>query len=438
MFIGAINSQVRAFLAQMSPALAGRACVVGCSGNFTSEAILTKYAKPSAIFSNDVSLYSSLAGAFLTGKPFRLALRPEFESETWLGKYLTDSKSALAALMVLMDMLPFERQDTIFKRRMWAGYKLSFDQLHSATLTRLDKVSIQVADYFAGDVFEHFKANDQPGAVFMCYAPTYKGGYERIYKRLAQLFDWDEPSYPMLDEAARDNLVDWVSKRDYVWYDDRIIPQLTLKMVQQSGRQKTVYIYSNLAARPIYVTDHTAAGLPKMPLANQDTIFEPGASIKLLPMKTSDLARFKNAYLGKGILFGAGTWAFSVWINGQVVGFLEFSKGKYQVDELYLQADFPVSGTRYPRLSKLLPMLAMCGDTRRVMERINMLRLGSIFTTAFTDKPVSMKYRGVFELVKRGQDKTGKAFLNYRADFNALTWTEVYSEWLQRHGSTKS
>lgn len=438
MFIGAINSQVRAFLAQMAPSLSGMACVVGCSGNFTSEAILTKYSKASDIYSNDVSLYSSLAAAFLTGKPFRLALKPDSESVAWLGDYLTSNQSALAALMVLMDMLPFERQDSPFKRRMWSAHRDAFGKLHEATMTRLSKVDIRVTDYFAGDVFEHFKAHDAPESVYMCYAPTYKGGYERIYKRLKQLFDWDEPSYPMLDEAARDNLINWVSQRNYVWYDDRIIPQLKLKMVQQSGRQKTVYIYSNLNAKAVYVTDHTAAGLPRLPLAGQDTVFESGARVHLLPMKTSDLARFKNAYLGKNILFGAGTWAFSVWINGQVVGFLEFSKGKYQVNELYLQADFPVDGTRYPRLSKLLPMLAMSGSTRQVMERINMLRLSHIFTTAFTNKPVSMKYRGVFELVKRGQDKSGKAFLNYRAQFNSLTWTEVYEEWLVRHGSTRS
>ena len=51
-----------------------------------------------------------------------------------------------------------------------------------------------------------------------------------------------------------------------------------------------------------------------------------------------------------------------------------------------------------------------------------------IITTAFTKSPVSMKYRGVYELHKRGKD-----FLNYRTDFKDVTLKEVISKWMKKY-----
>jgi hypothetical protein len=314
----------------------------------------------------------------------------------------------------------------------------TFPQLYEKTLARIAQTNVHLDGYYAGDVAEHFRQHDEPGAVFMCYAPTYSGGYERMYKRLDEIMAWDEPTYAMLDEAARDQLLGWMQARRYVWYDDRLIPGLRPVMIQKAGRQRTVYIYSNLATRPVYVADKIPAGLPKLPLATGRSVIQPDARITLQPLKTSDLARYKNAFLGKNILFGAGNWAYAVTIDGTVYGFLEFSKGKFQADEIYINSDFAIPGTRYERISKLMPMLAVSGETRRMLERINVLRLRSVMTTAFTARPVSMKYRGVLELVKRGQDKDGKKFLNYQQTFNALSWQETLQVWLTKHGSLNS
>jgi hypothetical protein len=70
-----------------------------------------------------------------------------------------------------------------------------------------------------------------------------------------------------------------------------------------------------------------------------------------------------------------------------------------------------------------------------MLEKLNVLRVHTIVTTAFTEKPVSMKYRGVMELIKRGKSEDGKQFLNYQAHFNDLTWKEVLQEWLTKHAS---
>jgi len=437
MFVGAINSTVREFLGNVASVFDGQQVVVGCSGNFTSEAVISQRAKPAAVHSNDISFYSCMAGRWLTGQPLEFKIAdPDFD---WLVPYLGSDVCKLASIMVLLDMLEHAKQNNPHRVRMWRLYRDQFPTLLAKTVDRLTQVDIRVTTYFAGDVWEHFKRfGDRDDAVFCCYAPTYAGGYERMYKELDKIIDWDAPHYEMLDDKRRDGLLSWMAERRFLWYDDRIIPNLRPVMQQQSGRNKTVYLYSNAVNRTAVFMDMASKPLPKLPLADGHFTVNPDSRITLFPIKTSDLARFKDAYLGKNIAFGSGMWAFAVMIDGKTVGFLEFTRGKYTIDEVYMQADFAIPTTRYARMSKLMVMLAVSGETRRALERLSEARKRTVCTTAFTDRPVSMKYRGVLDLVKRGETKEGQKFLNYCGVFNTKSWQETLQEWLTKHGSQKS
>lgn len=54
-------------------------------------------------------------------------------------------------------------------------------------------------------------------------------------------------------------------------------------------------------------------------------------------------------------------------------------------------------------------MLALTREMRRRLERTNLIRTAGVLTTARTEKPVSMKYRGPMKLLKRGE-RTAKSF----------------------------
>ena len=439
MFIGAINSQVRNYLAAIAPALDGRNIVVGCSGNFTSEAVLTQTAPTARLHSNDVSLYSSLLGAWATGQEFPLTIADD--DYAFLTPLLAEMPGRLAAVMVLLDMLEFHKRHNPHAVRMWHNFATNFAALHSQTLDRLAKVTLRVSSYFAGDVFDHYQRfADDPDAVFCCYAPTYAGGYERLYKALDSVLTWTPPDYPPLTDDRRTELLTWVSARKYLWYDDRIIEGFTPVMVQQRGRMRSVYLYSNIVPRTAVLLPPQRADLPPWKLHTADTCITAHSTIALHRIKTSELEAFKHAYLGKAVNFCACTWAYAVVIDDLVAGFLEFDRDKWPGTgprSAYLPADFAVPHTRYPRLSKLMVMLATSADTQRVLERVMLERVGGVFTTAFTDKPVSMKYRGILTLVKRGHAADGQKFLNYQGDFTPLTWKETLAQWLTKHASTK-
>jgi hypothetical protein len=434
MFIGTIPQETCRFIGSLAPQFAGKEIVVGCSGNFTSETVIAATAAPAAVHSNDVSLYSCMLGRWLTGQPVEYRIADA--AFDWLEPFLDDDRSRLASLMVLVDMLPFEKRDNPHKVRMWERYRDAFPDLVGATEDRLMRATARTTTFFAGDVREHFERHDRPGSVFLVFAPTYAGGYERLYKRLDRIVAWDEPTYPTLDDARRDALIDWLRDRRHLWFDDRVREGESAVMELRSGRKKTVYLYANLDAAPAFFGGFVPAALPALPLATPQTAIGADSAIWLHPMKTSDLARFKDAFLAKGIKFAAGTWAFAVMVDGVAVGFCEFARSPYKEGEIYAMSDFVVPHTRYPRLSKLIVMLLRSTDVRKALERRNEARLHTVTTTAFTDKPVSMKYRGALDLLKRGTTKEGTAFLQYGGPFTDRSAKEVLAAWVKTHGST--
>jgi hypothetical protein len=436
MFIGAINSTVRKFLANTARVFEGQTVVVGCSGNFTSEAVISQYANPAAIHANDVSFYSCMAGRWLTGQPLEFTIvEAEYE---WLTPYLESDTRRLAAILTLLDMLEFEKRNNAHRVRLWNLYRQTFGDLVDRTVERLSQVETRLTSFYAGDVFEHFQRFEaEAGAIFCCYAPTYVGGYEKLYQQLERIVQWDAPSYEMLDEAGRDRLLAWLTERRFLWYDDRLIEGLSPVMEQRAGRRRTVYLYSNVIEQPAYFDDRQVAGLPPLPLAGAEFEIKADSSVTLQRIKTTDLSKFKDAFLGKNIDHSQGMWGFAVVVAGRVVGFIEFSQAQYDRGSVYLLSDFAVPGTRYKRLSKLMVMLAKAGQTRRLAERSRQLRTTEVVTTAFSDRPVSMQYRGVLDLHTRGETKEGQKFLNYGASFADCSWQEVLAEWMKKHSKKR-
>lgn len=442
MFVGALNGTVRTFLGNIPSAFAGRKVIVGCSGNFTSEAVLSASSQPAEIHSNDVSFYSCMLGRWLTGKPLGFTVsNPEFD---WLQPWLGEDRPAeerIAGLLVLLDALQFVKQNNGHARRMWGAYQDQFGSLVEASVPKVlaAKDATRVTSFFEGDVAEHFERfGDDPDAVFCCYAPTYKGGYERMYRALESIVTWEPPTYPLLDDGSRDRLIAWMRERNFLWYDDRVLPGLEPVMQQSQGRARTVYLYSNVVDRTAYFTDPPRPGLPNWPLVDAETVFTKRSQIRVASIKTTELACFKDAFLGKNIKFAPGNWAFAVLVDDRVAGFFEFRKDKFGKAGAYMMADFPIPGTRYARLSKLMVMCAVSGDTRKLLERAMQQRCPRLSTTAFTNRPVSMKYRGVLELVKRGETPDGQKFLNYEGVFNTQSYAQVFQEWFRKNAGATS
>lgn len=428
-FIGSINAETRRWLGNNGHAFDGREVWVGCSGAYTVEQILSRYAPKAKIRGNDVSLYSSVLGAYLAGQPFKLTVREE--RFTWLEPYLDDVEAKAATVMVLFEALKYEKADNLFKQRHWAHYLNNFEAFHQGTITKLRerKKEIRLEAYTTRDIYDLLDELPQD-AVTIAFLPTYAGGYERMFKRLEEIFDWDRPSYGLIDAERKVAILEKMKQRDFLFLDDKEWPDLPLVAVVRKARMRPVYVYSNLKALRLGVLKQQrhAEFVPFFRLSDKDEI-RPDSQLTLVPTSNRVVNYYRDLYLSKGVGIPAdGVFPLIAAVDGRAFGFLIYSLIQGGTD-VYLLADFVVSSTRYQRLAKLLLLVTQTREVRRLLEEKFLQEIPTCRTMVFTDKPVSMKYRGLYRLVRRDPGK-----LVYETDMGILNLSEVIPLWLKKYG----
>jgi hypothetical protein len=136
----------------------------------------------------------------------------------------------------------------------------------------------------------------------------------------------------------------------------------------------------------------------------------------------------KNVYLSKGIEHTTGQINYLVLIDGSLAGGFAYAQSRFgdKTRELYLLCDFAIAGER--KLSKLIALMATCRDVIHPINRQLIIKVERILTTAFTTKPVSMKYRGVFELKAREADH-----LQYVSAVRNQSIQGIFNEWFGKY-----
>ena len=429
MFIGAINAKVRDLIFAEREIFRDQKVCLGCSGNFTVEQILSGL--NCRIHSNDIALYSSVVGFHLVGRPLALSVRAE--SYAWLLPYLQDSLSAVAAVSLLFEMLKNEKGNNLQQLRIFEEYVASFPRLHEASCRRLEKTlqNLAIAEYTTRDVHDLYQ--DLPDDwIRIAFLPTCVGGYERLYRRLEEIISWPAPAYEMLTKERYEETITFMKRGRYCYLSDYDRKEDGLFAVVKTGRMKSIYLYSNLPFRKKCLSRIAAYDIPSYPYLPMNYSITAASRLSFMPTSNRKLNYYKNVFLKKGIDFVDGLFPVLVFLDGFLFGCLCFDIIRYGMDQeksqrgVYMLSDFVVT-SNIPRLSKLLLMATKSLELRALLQKKFLSRADFILTTAFTDKPVSMKYRGVYKLIKRGE-----GFLQYLAECGDLNLEKVVKAWIKK------
>jgi len=106
---------------------------------------------------------------------------------------------------------------------------------------------VRLEAYSSRDIYDLLDEVPQDG-VIIAFLPTYAGGYERMFKRLEEILDWDRPDYGLIDEDRKKRILTRMTERDYLYLDDRKWQGLPLVAWVRKAMMKPVYIYANMAA----------------------------------------------------------------------------------------------------------------------------------------------------------------------------------------------
>jgi hypothetical protein len=425
MFVGAVPRPAVEQITRSVPFADWGQVFVGCSGSFRFDRAVRDVHPTVAVHSNDVSLLSCSLGALATGGEFPIVFkgRLAFIEELISGQPFV---ARAAAVEVALEMAKYKGTNP-YAQAHFAHYEERFAEFLAPVWKRLDAFleGLHIASFHPGDFREQAKRAAEVGGGVAAFPPTYKNGYERLYRFVEQNTDWPRPSYGVWDPAA---LEAWLDELDampvrYCVLTDHMLERHHPVTVYRGESNKPVFTFSDRSASSV------RRALPRSQpfrYAKLDpAALTPASKVEIVGATSAQMNFLKDNYLAKGITHTAGLANFLVMIDGRLAGGFIYSRDKWGGDLLYLLSDFALSPRS--RVSKLIAMLATSATiTDRMAIRL-VQRVDSVMTTAFTSRPVSMKYRGIYELLGRGP-----GILNYGSKIRQQTPAEIYTEWFQR------
>ncbi|PFP29389.1 hypothetical protein COJ96_10825 [Bacillus sp. AFS073361] len=430
MFVGSINQDLRALVSEVTRSWETDEIYIGCSGNFTIERILKD--RGLDLYGNDVSIYTCTIGNYLAGLKEEMTVQAE--AYKWLEPYMEPGPNRIATLLLCTSMLDgYHRNEPFFQRRRKA-YKDQWERLHAETVEKVKKGidNLKMAGFWPGDCVEwaQMAPND---AGFISFPPTYTGGYEKLYSALMEVFAWQEPEYAMFDKERLAVMVDAVKeKRFWMMARDEPIPGLEgyeVGKIQTSLRSKPLTVYANKAPKRITMPRQNTE-LLKVPRFTEKDVIREDSRLSVTKISQAQMNTLRSLYLNPGIAPASAGLNLGVLIDGKLIGAIGLSKSNYGTNEAYLMSDFVIRPVKYKRLSKLILATVISKEVKLLIEQAFNQRMRHVSTTAFTEKPVSMKYRGIFHLESRKKDPPR---LNYGSDTGRWTLEEAMNWWKQKH-----
>ena len=438
---------------------------VGCSGSFTVERHLSQYGK--TIHSNDVLLFSAAIGGYFSGKPYPIRLSEVGKEELpWIEPYLTDPASSLAALLAVSSI---RDGDSPYYQMLNKAWQDQFPRLHAHTKKQLQEHDLKVASYTNEDVLTWIDKVPKDAA-FVAYPPFQAGGaasyFARDFERLENVFEWEAPEYTMLeDEALTELYLKIADRKEWMFAVNTAVPELSdhLKaFAQTTNRAPRIHVYgSHGPLRLKTAIQKTQA--PKVPHLTGGK--EIGDHLAFAMLDTAQFHALRSVYMNKGIKPGSvlSDLPLAVLVDGVLVGALCYSfrpswasfEGYLPSPVCYLLSDFPVSCSDYPRLSKLIVAASLSWEGQQIVQRFARRRYRSLSTTAFSKNPVSMKYRGILNLMYREHNDAFNSsyaenlpegdpyysrpwVLQYGGSFEDKKLDEILAWWKQKHGKRET
>lgn len=429
---------------------------VGCSGNFTIERML-KGVTNARLHGNDVTIYSCLLGRYFSGAPLNARFNENYEGPMeFIQEYMKTDLDIATCVLLLSKMSTYlGSKPNPYYVRMIEAYKDQWPELFDKTRTKLEKAGQFLDSFYAGDVIGW--VDDVPkDQGFVCYPPFYSGDYEKMFKVIESIIAWDPPEYDMIDKDKIFEMFRKLTERDYFMFgtNDELeeFSDYLMGISQTTNRGVPLYVYSKAPKSRIIVPHQQVASLMVERLGKDEDI---GDTMRIVPLKSENFRALRSQYMNPYIKPGSETASFGVLVDDKLIGVYAFSASPtlsnwdkhIETPTIYLLSDFPIAPTKYKRLAKLVLYAALSRESKLYAERLTNHRIRSLVTTAFTKRPVSMKYRGLFQLLNKkqlpgvdeGETDMSKIYynsgyqLNYGAPMGQWTLAEGLELWKKKH-----
>ncbi len=451
-FIGAVSAPVRNVLANFAKDIQGPAHIVG-DGNFTVPSVLRSGGFKGDMFCCDVSLYTSVLGAYLADGDIQISEKEECPDQL-KGLFRSGSPAEIVASVALLyDLRDVWKVTNPYQERMVGEYRSHWDELLKKTIEKLEayKKHIGKVDYQPKCGWQYLTDLDRDNTIFM-FPPTYKAGYEKFEKLLRVTLEWDPPDYAMMTDKDM-KLYRLISEfRDYFVVLEKDLPEAhdiigKPSVILPRGRSAFSHIITRQPKK------HSIIVRPETKSANigsfwpVDREIEGTENLEVEQISLAQSIRMNELFISKRINYFKSMSGISLAfrLDGQVIGKADFTltthRWKLPDDKpmIYIMSDLAVPSNVENRLVKLVLHCMLSKEVKEILDLKYIEDFAWACTTAFSRHPASMKYRGLFKLHKRMEPKDGGRgySLNYYAPFGAHSMSQVLEMWRKKYKKNK-
>jgi hypothetical protein len=418
------------------------------AGNFVIAQIVGSIDRSIPVTSSDVSLYSVAIGLGLTGQDKGIRLKPEYGVMYPAFANQTDPLS-IAALVIIFSELATCRAKM--------GRIRYYAQLEKDIRVRagdyIQQVRAKVAaakamlgafTFYGQDAAETLQLVQPGDTVF--FDPPYEAlSYEKEYGRLTDYFDWEQPRFTEFsDEVKAKWLQDLTERKATVYY--RPPKAVSIPGYEEVFRYEYKNDFTEQNLWRLYCNADALKAQGRASLLHEegrrwDTVFEDTVLTRDTVVRVAEIpAAAANHYRvlwTKKVSPRQAEYSFGVFLDGKIAGVIGLLSGQQFGSKFScIMADAAPWYTRYRRLSKLVLYLILTEQLLRTLNDRTMHEHTGYTTMAYTDRPVSMKYRGLFDLAERKVGDDGKPCLVYRAEkMRWPTFADAYKAWFDQHGA---
>lgn len=459
MFYGSLPSEAQSIIVDIVSDWDCEDIYVGCSGNFTIERCLDGKID-AKLHSNDVTVYSCVLGRYFCGKDLNIKMRSDYDGPMrFVEKYLDNGAGSIAVILLLSRMSNYlGSKPNPYYTKMINAYVSQFDELWKGTKAKVEKIDPFINSLYEGDVCEWID-NVPLESGFICYPPFFSGDYEKMFRVIDEVFDWNPPTFEFINKDRIEVLFRKMTQHKYFLFGTNdLLPEFKQYLVgktQTTNRGVPLYMYSNTQKSHYVGPRQLTENLCVKRLKPGDEV---GDHIELKILSNSAFQTLRSEYMNVNIKPGQATLAIGVLVDEKLVGVYAFSSSPTPANwsthidtpTMYLLSDFPVEPVDYDRLAKLVLYAALSKESKMIAERIMRKKVKALVTTAFSKNPSSMKYRGLFKVLNRKENKLSeddrakisdpssayyaqKYEINYGAKIGEWTLDEGLAMWKKKH-----
>ena len=336
--------------------------------------------------------------------------------------------------MFALKVAQFYQRKNDYQEEMFNAFIEQSKIYYDNTIKKLEKGALDfyIQSFYYGDFLDFLKMKRGKG-VGISFPPTYKGGYEKLFSYVEESFKYEHASYNIFDPkeggAVFKELLD---NDENIIYSDRyfnILEGYLVGKIRLGSNKNPLFAYSSLQTNNHYYIERDKCVKPShIHILPVDYQFTTDTVITVRQCAVNDVNYYKAFYMANKVNYTTGgDFGLVFMADGMAFGFTSFSKQLSTLSKIFMQSDFVVN-SETQRLSKLLIMLVKSHDVRRLIARKMYNYYDGVKTTVYTTSPVSMKYRGVFNLERRDEGK-----LIYSSIFTEKSLNELYALWIRKY-----